>query len=525
MLLYSDVTVNTLAMLHMAHFNWTDLLHESALFTRLTNAEIAELLDVSEEENHENGAIILKEGEAGSHIFIIGIGTVSIALTGAIDHRFPIDSMSVGNFFGEIPCLEKKPRLTTVVADSDCLLLKIPFGEFQQLMDKNARFASKVSLILSGRLRKITEEILAVRLKDVDERLELSNTKLDASLKAIDSQMRAAETILDQTSMRATDVVQSFERTLNQIVSVGKVALLIAAVIVGLLGWFGLDKFNTLDQIFEKTLEDVKTKEDRIEKTLEDVKAKGDGVEKTLADIKAKENEFGKIVESVESKHDDIKKSAQEYNILVKDAEIKSNDFNNIRKAAGTLLGKINEDRKAIYLIRLASGKKFAEDKKLPETITSLYTLLVKYNFSIIVQEGRTDLYKEILAVEDQNITEEVFKQFINGLTATNGQQQGQYTKMIRIGLNRGYTLTDRQKALSYYCLIAASLLVDDEQEYITTRKDFDEFIQGVNEPINFTQDFGPDWFVEHMRSLPENRSGSAKIRVVKDVWRKITNT
>lgn len=495
----------------MAHFNWTDLLHKSALFTRLTNAEIAELLDVSEEENHENGAIILKEGEAGSHIFIIGIGTVSITLTGAIDHRFPIDSMSVGNFFGEIPCLEEKPRLTMVVADSDCLLLKIPFAEFQQLMDKNARFASKVSLILSGRLRKITEEILAVRLKDVDERLELSNTKLDASLKAIDSQMRAAETIFDQTSIRASDVIQSFESTRNQIVTVGKVVLLIAAGIVGLLGWFGFDKFENIKKEYEEGIYETNEK---LAETLAELDA-----------LKDKAKEFGEIEKSV-------KNTRNEIDDLYKDAKIKSKDFTNIRIASGKQIGKLNkaindahDNINAIKIIRLASGTKFAEDKKLPETITSLYTLLVKYNFSIIVQEGRTDLYKEILAVEDQNITEEVFKQFINGLTTTNGQQQGQYTKMIRIGLNRGYTLTDRQKALSYYCLIAASLLIDDEQEYITTRKDFDEFIQGINEPINFTQDFGPDWFIEHIRSLPENRRGSAKIRLVKDVWRKITKT
>ncbi|MEA3291506.1 MAG: cyclic nucleotide-binding domain-containing protein, partial [Pseudomonadota bacterium] len=339
----------------------------------MTDTEIAELLEASDEERYEDGAIILREGEAGGHIFIIGMGTVSIAVTGAVDHRLPIDSMGKGSFFGEMAWMENKPRLATVIASSDCLLLKTPFRSFQDLMDQNAPFASKVSLVLSERLRKLTEEILAVRLKDVDEKLELSNTKLDASLRAMESQMKAAETMFDQTSTRAGDVIQSFDRTRDQMASVGKVAILVASAILGLLGWLGYKEFNSIKQGFEEF-------------------------------VTGKEKNVSLRVKNVNLRADD-------FDSIYQDVMKKSRDFHNIGLATGKKITEINElavkiekHAKEIDTIRFVTGKKIAEQNKLTATLSGLYTLLVKHNFYEIVQEGRTDLFKEILAVEDQNI-------------------------------------------------------------------------------------------------------------------------
>lgn len=268
--------------------DWKELLKKSIMFSRLTEAEIARLLDASEEKSFIKGDFILREGDSSEHVFIIGSGVVTIALSGAGNNKVPIDTLYAGNFFGEMACIEHKPRMASVIAERDCELLKISSAIFHDLVEGNVRFASKFSLILSERLRKLTEEILAVRVKNVDEKLELSNTKLDASLKAMESQMKAAETIFEQTSSRASEVIQSFDRTRTQVILAGSVVSLIASSMLGLLAFFGWKEWKNITTPIQQKVEQIhitSSEIDRLHEKIQSQSEDADKISKLLVDL------------------------------------------------------------------------------------------------------------------------------------------------------------------------------------------------------------------------------------------------
>ncbi len=207
----------------MKNFNWKDLLGQHSLFDSLDAKEveriIAHLLDdkVSEEREYSDGKVIVREGEPGASVFLVGQGSVQVVLegeNGAVSA--PIATLKRGEFFGEMALLEKKPRAATVKSKESCILLEIKGQEFLKLLDEHKDVETKILIKLSERLRHANDQVLAVRVKAVDEKIDALKAQHEAELKAVDAQLRAAMTIFDQTKLRTDEIISSAERSRTQ---------------------------------------------------------------------------------------------------------------------------------------------------------------------------------------------------------------------------------------------------------------------------------------------------------------------
>ena len=287
---------------------WKGLLNNSAVFSRLTETEIDRLIEASEQRSFSKAETIFSEGDLGEHVYFIGSGVVTIALAGAGNHKLPIETLGPGNFFGEMACMEHKPRMASVVVESDCELLMMTSTFFHDLVEENVRFASRFSLTLSERLRKLTEEILAVRVKNVDEKLELSNAKLDASLKAMDSQMKAAETIFEQTSTRASEVIHSFDRTRTQIILAGSVVSIIASLVLGLFIFVGWNEWKGMSNSIHENLKSSAVEVKRITETANKIDEKfnetANEIDEKFTKIASQSAQIDKMIASVSTLDD-----------------------------------------------------------------------------------------------------------------------------------------------------------------------------------------------------------------------------
>jgi CRP-like cAMP-binding protein len=239
------------------NFNWKDLLGQHSLFESLDPKEveriIVQLLDdkVSDEREYAEGNIIVREGEPGASVFLVGRGSVQVVLEGDNGAGTPISTLRQGEFFGEMSLLEKKPRAATVKARENCILLEIKGQEFLKLLDEHKDVESKMLLKLSERLRHANDQVLAGRMRSVDDKLERFNEKFDL-------QLREARTLTDHTKGQADYIVKSFENTRTWLTWIlyFVITILTLGGMVG--GGVGYWYFKEIDRLFDKAKTSVK---------------------------------------------------------------------------------------------------------------------------------------------------------------------------------------------------------------------------------------------------------------------------
>ncbi len=130
--------------------------------------------------------------------------------------------MRKGDLFGEMALLDHEKRSATVVAKEPCTILEIRGREFAQLMIEYPEIESRLLVTISRRLRNTGEQILGLHLTNVDEKLRLFNLKLDTEQRLVETSLRAAQAMFDQTKLRADEVISSAERSrdrLNKVVA------------------------------------------------------------------------------------------------------------------------------------------------------------------------------------------------------------------------------------------------------------------------------------------------------------------
>lgn len=100
------------------------------------------------------GATIMREGDKGSHMYVVMKGDVIISLKNKILTRaFP------GEIVGEMALINAELRTATVTARSDCQLAMIDESSFNSLLKHVPEFTMHVMGVLADRLQNAYEMI------------------------------------------------------------------------------------------------------------------------------------------------------------------------------------------------------------------------------------------------------------------------------------------------------------------------------------------------------------------------------
>jgi cAMP-dependent protein kinase regulator len=81
---------------------------------------MAELLEKVALRSAGPGEALITEGERGESMFVLVEGAVEVVRNGGV-----VDTMSAGAVFGEIALLAEVPRVATIIASEDCLLVEV----------------------------------------------------------------------------------------------------------------------------------------------------------------------------------------------------------------------------------------------------------------------------------------------------------------------------------------------------------------------------------------------------------------
>lgn len=142
----------------------TLILKTASLFVETPDEVLAELAHYTEEVRAEAGETIFEKGNPGESMYIIVSGKVRVH-----DGERTINILSDREVFGEMALLDSAPRLASVTAVEDTLLLRLAQEPFYEAVDSQVEIARGVIRVLSRHLRE--------RVQDVG--------RLDAELKAI----------------------------------------------------------------------------------------------------------------------------------------------------------------------------------------------------------------------------------------------------------------------------------------------------------------------------------------------------
>ena len=130
-----------------------DHLQQVPLFAACSRKDLQLVARRAEDVKVPAGKALISEGETGHEFFVILEGTARVTRQGR-----KIATLGPGDAFGELALLERAPRNSTIVAETDMELVVLGQREFAGLIDEVPGFARK---LLAG---------MAKRLRDADAR-------------------------------------------------------------------------------------------------------------------------------------------------------------------------------------------------------------------------------------------------------------------------------------------------------------------------------------------------------------------
>lgn len=102
--------------------------------------------------NAPAGTVLVREGDAGNSMFAIVQGTVQVLRPSPDGRPQLVAEMGGGTFFGEMALVTSSPRLATVVAGTDCVLLELERRRVEELVHIQPSVGAIIELFHRERL-------------------------------------------------------------------------------------------------------------------------------------------------------------------------------------------------------------------------------------------------------------------------------------------------------------------------------------------------------------------------------------
>jgi len=132
------------------------LLPTIPLFSEFSSDEMVALIERLELRWTKKGDRIIEEGESGASMFVMSQGKVDI-LRGTPPNEVTVAQLDEGSFFGEMALVSLAPRLATVVAAEDGLLLELDRETLDELAQQHP---SIKEIIREHHLQRLTANLM-----------------------------------------------------------------------------------------------------------------------------------------------------------------------------------------------------------------------------------------------------------------------------------------------------------------------------------------------------------------------------
>ena len=181
------------------------------LFQGLAPEYIDKLARIATEQEYEQNQIIFTEGEPGSGFYVSVEGRAKIFKLSSDGKEQILHVFGSLEPFGEVPVFEGGAYPASAVALEKCRVLFFPRTAFLGLIEKDPSLALNMLAVLSKRLRRFTNLVEGLSLKEVPGRLAAY------LLHVADQQGGAAAVQLDVSRIQLASLLGTIPETLSRI--------------------------------------------------------------------------------------------------------------------------------------------------------------------------------------------------------------------------------------------------------------------------------------------------------------------
>lgn len=128
-------------------------------FQGLTPAEISELLSRAEKCTYAAGATIVREGNIGTHMYVILDGVALVTKKGR-DGEMELARLFSTDSFGEMALTDNEARCATVSAVSPCVLVRLSDQSVSARPEIAMKVYRNIARVVSERLRNADEALV-----------------------------------------------------------------------------------------------------------------------------------------------------------------------------------------------------------------------------------------------------------------------------------------------------------------------------------------------------------------------------
>jgi len=140
----------------------------------------------SKHKTYQKGDIIIHEGMLGNDMFIILKGEVDVIVYTADGKEVLLATLREPEMFGEIALFDGQPRTATVIAKTDCELIRLTRAEFVEIIKEDPSMLFRLVRILVKRIRETDEKIKVLSMDSAVDRVKWFIRKMVAENRNIE---------------------------------------------------------------------------------------------------------------------------------------------------------------------------------------------------------------------------------------------------------------------------------------------------------------------------------------------------
>ena len=129
-------------------------MHRAQMFSALTDQQRADLLQTARPSLYGAGEVIVRQGDAGSSMFVIARGEAVVRLDTAPE---PVARLLTGDVFGEMSLLTGDPRTATVSAATDCDVIEVTAEGFRSFVMAQPAVADEICAAVEKRRAELEQ--------------------------------------------------------------------------------------------------------------------------------------------------------------------------------------------------------------------------------------------------------------------------------------------------------------------------------------------------------------------------------